>query len=141
MSGSATLYVEQGALGHTLGFAAMTRPTGIFLSLAMASQPPTSTTGGLEPVGMGYARQPAAFALLSSPPNIAGNTGTVQFPAATANWGDVGFFEVWDALSAGNRLYWGPLVDPTDGVTPIIRSVFTGDIVRLQAGTVQVRAT
>ncbi len=141
MPGSATLHTEQGVLGHTLGFAAMAHPAGVFIGLSAATPPPTSTVPGVEVVGNGYARQSAVFALLSTPPNIAANSATLQFPAATAAWGVIGFFEVWDAATAGNRLYWGPLVDPVDGITPVTRAVLGGDIVRLSAGTIQVQAT
>jgi len=47
---------------------------------------------------------------------------------------------VWDAVTAGNRLYWGPLVDPTDGVTPISRSINSGDILRLSVNQLSVQA-
>ncbi|HEY2416798.1 MAG TPA: hypothetical protein VGH84_02690 [Steroidobacteraceae bacterium] len=141
MAGSATLYTEQSVLGHTLGFAAMPEPAGAWIGLCDAATAPTSTTGGVELVGNGYARQAAAFALLTTPPNIAANSATVAFPPATASWGSIGWFEVWDAASAGNRLYWGPLVDPADGVTPVTRAVLSGDIVRFTAGVIEVQAT
>jgi hypothetical protein len=141
MPGSATTLTEQQVLGHTLAFAAMTMPAGTFVALCMATPAPTASTGGQEPVGNGYARQPATFALIAPPPTIAANTATLAFPTATAAWGTIGFFEIWSAATAGNRLYWGPLVDPVDGTTPITRAVLGGDIVRLTAGTVQVQAT
>jgi hypothetical protein len=141
MAGSATTFTEQQVLGHTLAFAAMTMPAGCFIALCASSTPPTASTGGTEPVGNGYARQSAVFALITPPPTIAANTATISFPAATATWGTVGYFEIWSALTGGNRLYWGPLVDPADGVTPITRTVQTGDIIRLTAGTIKVQAT
>lgn len=140
MPGSATLFTEAAVLGHTLGFAAMTMPTGIYVALCLAAPTPDSTTGGIEPTGGAYARVPAVFAI-STTPNIAANTATLSYPTATAPWGGLGWFELWSAATGGNRLYWGPLVDPVDGITPITRTVQTGDIVRLSAGAVQVRAT
>src|SRR5580765_3816871 len=128
MAGSATTFTEQQVLGHTLAFAPMTVPAGCFIALATTA--PTAGTGGTEPVGNGYARQSAVFALITPPPTIAANTATISFPAATGSWGTVGYFEIWSALTGGNRLYWGPLVDPADGVTPITRTVQTGDIIR-----------
>jgi hypothetical protein len=138
MPGSATLFTEQGVLGHTLGFAAMTMPTGVFIALTTTA--PTAAAGGTEVVGGSYARQSAVFAI-STPTNVAANTATQSFPTATATWGVIGYFEIWSALTGGNRLYWGPLVDPADGVTPISRNVLNGDTVRLQAGSVRVQAT
>ena len=138
MPGSATTYTEQGVLGHTLGFASMAHPTSVFLGLC--TTPPTAAIGGTEVAAGGYARQATVFAI-STPANMAANTATIEFPAATASWGTVGYFEVWDALTVGTRLYWGPLVDPADGVTPITRNVQSGDIVRFTAGVIQVKAT
>lgn len=141
MAGSATLTVEQAVLGHTLGFSTMTAVTAVFIALDAASPAPTNTTPGAEVVGNGYARQPCTFALLTTPANVAANTTTIAYPAATASWGGLGYWEVWSALTGGQRLYWGPLVDPADGVTPITRTVLGGDIVRFQAGVIQIVAT
>jgi hypothetical protein len=141
MPGSATTYVQGLVLGHTLGFATMTRPTGVFVGLCLAETPPTAGTGGTEIAGAGYQRIAVAFALIAPPPSIAANTATIEFPVATADWGGIGYFEIWDALTGGARLYWGPLVDPVDGTTQITRTVLSGDIVRFTAGVIQVQAT
>lgn len=141
MPGSATTTLEAAVLGHTLGFAAMTMPVSVFAGLCLAAPPPTAGTGGTEIVGNGYQRMAVVFALIAPPPTIAANTPTIEFPVATADWGGIGFFEIWDALVGGTRLYWGPLVDPADGVTPITRTVLSGDIVRFTGGVIQVQAT
>ena len=138
MAGTATLYLEQRVLGHTLGFQAYTMPTNVYVGLCTTL--PSSTAGGAEIVGGAYARQRGTFALASSPANVASNSATIDFPAATTDWGDIGWFEIWDAVTSGNRLFWGPLVDPADGVTPINRSITVGDILRFTAGVLQVQA-
>jgi hypothetical protein len=139
MAGSATLYLEQAVLNHTLAVAALPQPLGIFVGLCTTA--PTSTVGGTEvPPGSGYMRQGASFALLTTPPNIAANADSVEYPPATVLWGTVGWFELWDAPTQGNRLYWGQLVDPADGITPITRTVSPGDILRFTAGVIQVQA-
>jgi hypothetical protein len=140
MAGSATQYTQQHVLSHTLAYGAMTAPPAVYLGLALNASPPDATTAGTPPSDPAYARQSAAF-VLSATPNIAQNSATVAYPAATTAWGSVGYFEVFDAATAGNRLYWGPLVDPADGVTPLPRTVQVGDIVRFSAGTVQITAT
>lgn len=140
MAGSATLTLQQGVLGHTLGFAALPETVNIYVALCMAATPPTATTAGAEVSGGGYVRQAAVFALLSGSSNVAANTLTLEYPPAAADWGAVGYFELWSAITGGTRLYWGPLVSPVDGVTPITRNVLTGDIVRFSAGVIQVQA-
>lgn len=139
MAGTATVYLEQRVLSHTLAYGAYTAPTLVFLALCTSE--PSRTVAGTEVVGGGYARIQGTFALAGTPDNVASNAATIEYPTATASWGTVGWFEVWDAVSGGNRLYWGPLVDPADGVTPITRSIQTSDIVRFQAGVVQIQAT
>ena len=140
MAGSATSYLEQAILGHTLAFAALPMPASVFVGLCTSA--PTAQTPGTEVSGGGYSRPVGTFALANMPPNsIAANSATIQFPAATSDWGVIGWFEIWDAnIPGGNRLYWGPLLDPNDGVTPITRQVLTGDIMRFQAGTLLVQA-
>lgn len=141
MPGSATTTLEAAVLDHTLGVAAMTMPTGVFIALCQAAPPPTAATPGTEVTGTGYQRMAATFARTTPPPTISANSATIEFPVAGVAWGTIGFFEIWSALTAGTRLYWGPLVDPVDGVTPITRNILGGDIVRFTAGVIQVQAT
>ena len=137
MSGSASLTLEQGILQHTLGIAAMAFPAQMYVALCAASLPPSESIPGVEAFGGGYARVPATFAILASPTNIAANTQSVEFPLATADWGSLGYFEIWTAQTGGSRLYWGGLVDPVSG-NPTTLDVSAGDIVRFSAGTLAV---
>ena len=89
--------------------------------------------------GGGYVRLHATF-VAGVASNLAVNATTLEFPLATGNWGSIGHFELWDAVTSGNRLYWGPLVDPADGVTPVTRLITNGDIMRITAGALQVQA-
>ncbi len=138
MPGSATDYLETKALQHFLRIAVAAQPAGIFLALCTTI--PSDTAAGTEVVGGAYARQPCTFAMVGGQAGAAANTATVDYPVATANWGTITHLEIWDAVTAGNRLWYGPLVDPSDGVTPISRQILTGDILRLQAGAIVVTA-
>ena len=139
MAGSATDYLRPAVLGHTLGFQAYTMPAAVYV--ALCTSPPAVSTPGTEVSGGSYVRMAATFALAAGRTDLAANTTTIEWPSATAAWGSVGWFELRDANAAGNRLYWGPLVDPADGITPIIRAIVPGDILRLSAGVLQVQAT
>jgi hypothetical protein len=133
MSGSATDYLETRVLQHTLGFLAMPMPVGLFI--ALCTTVPTDSTPGAAPPGGGYTRMQATYGLVAGRTDAAANLLTIEFPTATAAWGTVGWLELWDAATAGNRLFWGSLVDPTDLVTPITRTIQSGDIMRIPAGT------
>lgn len=137
MPGSATTYLEQRVLSHTLAYGPMAAPAAVYVGLCTTT--PTAALGGTEVAGGGYARLGATFAA-GVASNLAVNAATLEFPLATGNWGSIGYFELWDASTAGNRLYWGPLVDPADGVTPITRTITNGDIMRITAGALQVQA-
>jgi hypothetical protein len=139
VSGSASLGLEQAVLGHTLGFAPMTAPLQVFVALCGTVSPPTETTKGVEVSGLGYSRVPTTFALVTTPANMAANTAAIEFPIAAAAWGTIGYFELWDAIRGGNRLYWGQLVDPTSAA-PIAITVSPGDIVRFSPATLSVQA-
>jgi hypothetical protein len=136
---NASLGLEQQILQHTLGIAPMAATTQVYVALCQAAPAPTEATGGVEVSGGGYARQRATFALLASPPDMAANTISLEFPRTTADWGTLGYFELWPELTGGSRLYWGPLVDPTDTATPLTLNVVLGDVVRVAAGALTVR--
>lgn len=141
MAGSATDYLRQRVLSHTLAFGAYAAPSAVYIALCAAGPTvPSNSQAGLEIAVGGYARQLGAFGLAAARYDLAENTATIEYPPATANWGSIGYFEIWDAVTAGNRLFWGPLVDPMDGITPIARNVLSGDIVRFSAGVIQVEA-
>ena len=56
--------------------------------------------GGTEVAGGGYVRLHATF-VAGVATNLAVNATTLEFPLATGNWGSIGHFELWDAITAG----------------------------------------
>ena len=90
-------------------------------------------TGGSEVSGGAYARQgPVAFANAGANPTVASNSAIVTFPAATASWGTVSYFGVWDAATAGNFRGSGALTTP--------KAVNSGDTARFAAGALTITA-
>ena len=60
-------------------------------------------TGANEVSGGSYARQSAAFSnAVGGSSTVASNSSIVTFPAATASWGTITHFAIWDAASGGN---------------------------------------
>jgi len=141
MTGAATLATEQAVLGHTLGFAPMPSATRVYVGLCMAAPVPSEGVAGIEVSGAGYLRMPATFALLSSPSNAAANAAAIAFPPAAAAWGQIGWFEVWDAPSGGRRLYWGQLLDPSGDGVPLALTIAAADIVRFSPGALVIQIT
>jgi len=100
-------YLERAVLDWVLGGATPTRPSTRYVALYTAA--PSDSGGGTEVTGGSYARQTATFAAAStsSGTSTATTNATITWtnmPTATVT--HVGIF---DASTAGNLLYWGPL--------------------------------
>ena len=71
---------------------------------------PTDVGTGTEVSGGSYARQAVTF---TSPTGGAtSNTADIYFPAASAAWGTVTHFALFDAVTGGNILFHGTLDIP-----------------------------
>ena len=91
------------SVGETAVLAPLRRASA-YVSLHTAD-PGNTGTSEISTSGTGYARLPVTFAQVSGPnPHGAqGNTlAVLTFNTATAAWGTISFFGVWDALTAGN---------------------------------------
>lgn len=94
--------------------------------IRLVTTTPTNAAGGVEVSGGGYARVSIAASLAAwSGTQSAGSTtastgtsgrssnnATLTYPTVTANWGTITHAEEMDALSGGNRLFWGQLGTP-----------------------------
>lgn len=104
MLGGMSDYLENKVLDHVLGKAAYTMPT-CYLGLFTAA--PSDSGGGTEVTGGSYARQNATTALGSASAGSSTNSSQITYPDATAAWGDVCAWALFDALTTGNMLWWG----------------------------------
>lgn len=99
-------YLKDAVLNAWLRGITPTLPSSKYLALFTVS--PTSAGGGTEVTGGGYSRQVVTFAAPSS--GVCTTTGAVVFPTPPAAWGNnVGSVALFDALTGGNMLYFGPL--------------------------------
>lgn len=98
-------YLENKLLEHTLRNISYTPPTTVYLAL-FTSDPGEDKTG-TEVSGGAYARKAITFNAAAS--GAVTNSADILFDIATANWGTVSHVAVFDALTAGNMLYYGTL--------------------------------
>lgn len=110
MPGSFSDFLELELLDHVFGAAAYTAPDTLHVALFTVA--PSDTGGGTEVSGGGYAR----VAVTNNPTNFPAASGgakangtDVTFPTATASWGTVVAFGIFDASSGGNLLAWATL--------------------------------
>jgi len=78
---------------------------------ALFTTPTTDSGGGVEVVGGSYARTSVAGFTVSTA-GTSSNSSTVTFPSASANWGVVTHFALYDAATGGSVLFHGPLTAP-----------------------------
>ena len=115
---------------HVLGSQTLTVPATVYLALYTVA--PTANGGGTEVSGGSYARVAVTNNNTNWPDCTLGvsekTLGLAQaFAEATANWGTIVAFGLFDAASAGNLLLFGNLTTP--------QAITTGDIFRFPAGT------
>jgi hypothetical protein len=100
---------SQGILGHITGKTAIYSIPTSYIALFTAVGTDAGT--GFTEVGVGaYARVATAAGDWGSPsgsaPSQISNANTLTFPTATADWGAVIAFGIYDAATAGNLLVW-----------------------------------
>jgi len=127
--GSFSDYWENEILDHLFGKGAYTPPT-IYVGLSTAD-PGDDGSGLSEPAGNGYARAAtSAGDWGAASGGSLDNAGAIQFAEATAAWGTVTHFALFDAASGGHLLIHGALTQS--------KAVGGGDAVRFAAGDITV---
>jgi hypothetical protein len=100
-------YAENKVNELLVGKTAFTLPTAY---VALYTAAPSDAGGGTEVTGGSYARKVTAGADwgTSASGSIA-NSNAITFVTASASWGTVTHFGVFDALTTGNLLFWAAL--------------------------------
>ena len=112
MPGSIANYAENKILDHVLGGPDFTRPATVYVALYTVA--PSDTGGGTEVTGGAYARAAVTNNATNWPAAANGlkSNGTViTYAQATAAWGTIVAFAVFDAASGGNMLVHGTLTE------------------------------
>lgn len=131
MPGSKSDYLENKILDHILGGPDYTRPATVHIALFTSA--PNDAGGGTEVSGGDYARVAVTNNDTNWPAASSGakSNGTdVTFPTATASWGTVVAFGIFDDPSAGNLLFWSTLT--------VNKAVSSGDTVKFATGDIDI---
>lgn len=116
---------ETNVLTWTFTSDAVTRPTAWYLGLFTAA--PSESGGGTEVSGGSYAREAVTFSVSG---NLATNSGAIEFPVATANWGTITHVAVFDASTGGNQIAYAALTAS--------KTIASGDVLRVPAGDLDI---
>lgn len=98
-------YLENALINATLRNTSYTSPSTIYVALFTSD--PTDAGTGTEVSGGSYARKAMTFGAPSN--GVSTNSAAVEFDQATADWGTITHFGLYDASSSGNLLYHGQL--------------------------------
>lgn len=104
-------YLDNILLDLPLGAQAFSAPATVYVALFVVLPIPAGT-GGTEATGGSYARVAVTNNLTNWPAASGGtkSNGTlIQFPTASAGWGTITGFGIYDAPTSGNLLYFGLL--------------------------------
>jgi len=101
-------YLENKLIDATLRGISFTAPAKVYLALFTTD--PTDAGTGTEVSGAGYTRKEITFGAPTDGAAIV--SAEIIFPAATASWGTISHLAVYDADTAGNLLYYGPIATP-----------------------------
>ena len=107
----ATDYLTDALLNNVLRATNYAPPAAVYVALFTAAPSDAYTSGapdGTEVSGGSYARTAVTFGApaAGSPGKQCQNSAAVTFPTATASWGTVTHFGIFNASSGGELFYW-----------------------------------
>lgn len=111
-----TTYAANKILEHSLGQAAWTMPTNVWVALFTADPTDAGVLTNEVANAGGYARVELTALLGAATNSIIGNNTAFAFPTATAAWGIVTYVAILDSgvHGAGNMIYSSALGDATN---------------------------
>ena len=118
-------HYETHVLNYLFTAGSVTRPTAWYIGLHTSSS--TDSSSGTEISGNAYTRKAVTLTVSA---DLATNSSTVEWAAATGNWGTVTALAVYDAATGGNQIAHSDLTAPKD--------VSTGDVFRIPAGLLDI---
>lgn len=129
--GSKSNYLENKYLDHVYGGPDFTRPATLYLALYTVT--PGDAGGGTEVTGGSYERKAITNNDTNFPAASGGaktNGAAITFVKATADWGTVVAWALFDAVTGGNIFHWGE-------VTPN-KLIETNDTAEFAAGDLDI---
>lgn len=115
-------FLKTNVLNHVLRGVSYSSPATVYLALFTVA--PTDAGGGTEVTGGSYSRQTAEFDAPDDDQVV--NSDDILFSVASADWGTIVHFALFDASSSGNMLYHAALTAS--------RTILSGDQLRVPAG-------
>ncbi|MFA5436814.1 MAG: hypothetical protein WC372_12320 [Candidatus Neomarinimicrobiota bacterium] len=125
---TASNYLEAAILDHIFSEAVYSAPTW-YVGLSV-SDPGEDGSGLSEPTDSVYVRQ--AVGSTTRTDNAVVNDADIEFPTATASWGTINYFALFDGVTASTANILG------SAAVAVPKSVGIGDTVKFAAGALTV---
>lgn len=119
-------YLETALINGTLRGTSYTAPSTVYVGLFTSD--PTDAGSGTEVSGGSYVRKAATFGAPSN--GVSTISAAIEFTQATASWGTVTHFGIFDAETTGNLLYHGALTAS--------KAIDTGDVFKFATSALTV---
>lgn len=124
--GSLTVAERNKVLDHITGRSGYTAPTDAYLQ--PTTTVPTASSAGTAISGGGFARIAVTFSAASA--GAITNSADVEFGAAGADYGDIAGWDLYDAVTGGDRIAW-------DSQSPV-KAYNTSDTLTVPAGDLDI---
>jgi len=131
MKNGASNYLANATLDHLFTGIPLTPPANLYLALSTVAVVDTDTgTTISEPADLGYNRELINnWSAASEGQSV--NEDDYNSEIALADWGDIMYFILCDALTTGNNLYYGSLATA--------KTIDTNDYLHLEAGDIRIK--
>ncbi|MCM8738282.1 hypothetical protein M5E06_29580 [Azospirillum sp. A1-3] len=119
-------YLRNKLLDHANGKTAYTMPATVYVAALTTAS--TVTTPGTEvsTASTGYARQAITAAMSAASNGASANAAAIVFGPASASWGNITDYAIFDAATGGNMLWYGTL--------PAAKTIAAADELKFAAG-------
>ena len=116
---------ETHVLNYMFTTSSVTRPTQWYLALFTSNPAEDASGSEVSTSGTAYTRKAVTFTVSG---NAASNSAEIEFPTATASFGTVTHFGVFNASSSGTLIAYGSLSTS--------KTIDTGDVLRVAASNI-----
>jgi hypothetical protein len=134
-AGGQSDYLNSAILNWLKGTTFLAAPATTYVALFTTAPTSDAGTGGTEVSGGAYARQPitssTGWSAISGGATVAeqiSNGAVITFPTPTVSWGTVVAVGLYDAVTAGNLLYFATITSQVVGVG-VVASFSIGSLV------------
>ena len=126
----ASNYLEEAILNYFFRNQVVAQPTAVYVALYIND--PTDADTGTEISGGGYSRKQVTFGAPAQvgDKGVISNNGKIEFDIATTDWGNVAYWTVRTAATAGYQLCHGSFSR--------VENVLSGNRFTIEVGNLQV---